>query len=142
MADHQDDIDLPLDTQGDVALHDGTSHDDMIADQPGTDLAVPDQVAVTQRSRRAVQNYRNDVREARVVAAAPPSMGQLIDQLWHRPEVVADSGLLRVAVRVYALLAIPVVALMYCLIAVQSKPALAVVVDPILIFLIWMWFFS
>lgn len=76
------------------------------------------------------------------MAAAPPSMGQLIEQLWNSPTVLADSGLLKFLVRLYSLVAIPVVAVLYFLIAAQVHPARALVVDSAIGFVIWMWFFS
>lgn len=129
-------------TVSEVAVQDGNSQNCEIADHDQAKVAIPQTVAITQRGRRTVLNYRNDVREARVVAARPPSMAELIESIWRHPSTLADSGLERFAVRLYALLAIPVVAILYCLVAAHVKPALGVTVDLVLAAIICMWIFS
>lgn len=139
MVDTDRDIDLDLTTESEVAMQGGTAPESMIADHAKGELAKAPQVAITQRGLNLVSGYRDDIRHARVVASAPPSMRELIDQIWHHPNVLADSGLLRFATRLSGLFIIPFVALLYLLIAAQVKPAVALVVDSILVALIVMW---
>lgn len=126
-------------TDSDIAMQDGNSELPEIADHEPSEVATPPRVAITERGRKTVQNYRQDVQEARVVATRPPSMGELIEQLWRHPSTLAGTGLERFAARAYAVLAIPVVAVLYCLVAAYVKPALGATVTAVFAVLVWMW---
>lgn len=133
---------MATDTEREVAMQDGNGDDQQLADQDALDLAQPRQVAMTQRGRDAVQTYLGDLRQARSIAQAPPSYGELIDRLWRNPEVLANSMLLKVLVKLYAIPAIVIVSILWFLIVAQMHPGRALAVDGLIGLGIWLWFFS
>lgn len=130
-------------TERDVEMQDGTDIDLELTDHEGSEVEQPDKPTVTDRSRRVLDNYLGDLREARALATDPPSLRAVVGMLAQSPQVLADHWLLKFLVRViYFPIAFPVIFICYFLISSFVHPARGVLVGTLLGAAIWLWFLS
>lgn len=128
-----------LDTQRDVEVPVGIGPEITVTAHPVVDLEAPAQSLITKRSQDAVRTYLGDMTEARAFVLAPTPLKVLVRDLWQRPQVPANNGLLKLVWRIYAVPAIPLALLLYVLAAGLQHPGRAVVVYGLLGALVWMW---
>lgn len=133
---------MSLDTQRDNEMHDGTDIDLELTDQVGSDLEQPRKSAITQRASQTASKYLGDLQEARGIASAPPSFGDVVKALWRSPIVLADHWLLRFLVRLYSIPAMLAIGVLYWLIAALVHPVRGLLIATLLGGGIWLWFFS